>query len=391
MASERFGIWVVVACLAARTSPLLAQEQPVSVAPASKDQPNTHDTERAVVVLVGLAASDAELRALLRELLESRGVVAELTGRPRFVKDDLLREAAHDGAVHVFVVPGAEGNVGLYFRHPDGERFLLRSILLRGGFDDVGREQIGQVVETAVASLLHSSDGLTREQTQLALATEASPTAAEPAIAAEPAPAAAKPPPSRVPEPRSPPPSATLEGWLGLHYGAAFMGDALGAAHGPGLELGVGARHVWVLRGRLTGERDFTQTLTSSQIRADVDTLRWRVALDAGLMLARSQALLVSLGAGQDRSTVEPKTAPGSAVMPGPQFQDTVPVVHAELRYEVGRGSVRASGALGLDAALVETHFDVSRSAGPEPVVRPWLVRPTVSLGLAFCPRLARF
>lgn len=389
MASQRFGSWVVLAaCLLGHGSPLLAQESAAPAATSSKDAPNA---ERAVVVLVGVAANDAELHALLRELLASRGVTAELISQPRFVKDDLLHEAAHDGAVHVFVVPGAAGNVGLYFRHPDGERFLLRNILLRGGLNDVGRELIGQIVETAVAALLHSSDGLTREQTQLALAAEPSPTLAAPAAAASPTPAAPKPHPSPAEQPQPPPRNATLEGWLGLRYGAVVAGASLGVAHGPGLELGVGARHGWLLRGRLTGERDFTQTLTTSQIRADIDSLRWRVAVDAGLALKDSQALLVSLGAGQDRSTVEPKTAPGSAVTPGPKLQDTVPVVHAELRYEVGSGSFRAGGALGVDVALVETHFDVSRSAGPEQVVRPWLVRPTASLGLAFSPRLATF
>jgi hypothetical protein len=388
MALERFGIWVAIAgCLVGRAAPVLAQTQPAGAALPASD---VADAGKAVVVLVGLAAQDAELQALLRELLASQGVTAELSGQTSFDKDQLLREVARDGAVHVFVVPGAAGNIGLYFRHPDGERFLLRSVLLRGGLDAMGREQIGQIVETAVVSLLHKRDGLTREQTQLALDADASGPAA-----AEASPPPASPPPksepSSSPRPRSPRRNTSLDAWLGLRYGARELGASLGMAHGPGLELGVGVRHGWLARVRLTAQRDFTQTLTSPQIRADIDSLRWRLALDAGRLLTDAQAIVVSVGAGQDRSRIAPKRAPGSSVTPGATLQDTVPVVHVELRYELGRGRFRAAGAVGIDTALLDTHFDVSRSSTAEPVVRPWLVSPTAGLVLAFCPHLTSF
>jgi hypothetical protein len=388
MALERFGILMAIAgCLVGRASPVFAQTQPAAATLPASDVLNAG---KAVVVLVGLAAQDAELHALLRELLASRGVTAELSSQTSFEKDNLLREVARDGAVHVFVVPGAAGNIGLYFRHPDGERFLLRSVLLRGGLDAVGREQIGQIVETAVVLLLHKRDGLTREQTQLALDADASGPAA-----AEASPPPTSPPPKSGPSsssrPRSPRRNTSLDAWLGLRYGARDLGASLGMVHGPGLELGVGVRHGWLARARLTAERDFTQTLTSPQIRADIDSLRWRLALDAGRLLTDAQAILVSVGAGQDRSRIAPKRAPGSSVTPGPTLQDTVPVVHVELRYEVGRGRFRAAGAVGIDASLLDTHFDVSRSSTAEPVVRPWLVRPTAGLVLAFCPHLTSF
>jgi len=290
-------------------------------------------------------------------------------------------------------VPGLDGYVGLYFRAPDGQRFLLRNVLLRGGFDDVGRELVGQVVETAVASLQHAGDGLTREQAQLALANEAPATApANPAEVASPVrvpPRAA----AKVARPPSPQraPTTALEGWFALRYGAVALGAQLGIAHGPGLELGLGLKRNYLLRGRVTFERDFPQSLGTSRIAAELTRARWRLVADAGLPLTSRQFLLVSLGLGQDRLHVVPSTPAGSDVAKARDFFDQAPVALAELRYEAAFGPFRLAAALGADFSLVETHYDIAHATERESVVKPWLVRPSASLALAFCPRLARF
>ena len=353
---------------------------------------------QANVVLVGAAARDLELGALLTELLERLNVHVRLTERPSFGPAELLHDPAASGAVHVFVVPGLGGNVGLYFRAPDGERFLLRSVLLRAGFDDVGREQVGQIVETAVVSLLRADPGLTREQAQLALADAVpEPVAAAPAASRQREVALAKPATPQPAAQASPakPAGMSLDGWFALRYGATDLGTGLGLAHGPGLELGLGLERGWSLRGRVTLERDFPQTLEASLITADITSLRWRLALDAGLPLTRRQLLLLSLGAGQDRSQVEPSVAGDPNVAPAPGFQSNVPIVHAELRYEVSLARFRLAAALGADTSLARTHYDVTRSTtaepGPERVGAPWLVRPSGAIALAFCPRWATF
>jgi hypothetical protein len=384
-------------CLTCLTTPALAEPAVATAEPAGSRSASAG--EQAVVVLVGAAGRDPELRALLLELLAREGVRARLLAQASFGRQELLGAAPPGGAVHVFVVPGLAGNVGLYFRAPDGERFLLRRVQLRAGFDEMGREQLGQIVETAVVSLLHSGDGLTREQAQVALANQ-NENADEAPRAPTPDTAAAKSPlPSRSANeaPRARPgarPRAgagALEGWFALRYGVAGLGPELGLAHGPGLELGLGASHGWLLRGRLIGERDFAQRFSSSLIAAEITSVRLRFGADAGLVLAPGHALLVSLGIGQDRSDVEPESAPGSTVTPAAAFVDTTPVAHAELRYELAAGSFRVAAALGADASLVKTHYDVARKAAPERVVRPWLVRPAGSLALAFCPRWATF
>jgi len=346
----------------------------------------------ASIVLIGAAGRDSELKALLAELLNRREVRARISEQEAFGREQLLRSEGRGDGVLVFVVPGVGGNVRLYFRAPDGEHFLLRSVLLRAGFDDVGRELVGQVVETAVASLLDSGDGLTREEAQQALTNEEATT--PPATPDEQkTPGTQRPPPLA---PRAPPASAmsrptAVEGWLGLRYGAVALGTELGVAHGPGLELGLGVTRGYLLRGRLLFERDFPQSFSTQLIAAELTRWRLRVAVDAGLELTRRQLLLLSLGVGQDRSNVTPTSTPGSSVAPRAAFRDQAPVALAELRYEGVLGRFRVAASLGADISLVKTHYDVAHPTERQSVVAPWSIRPSAGLALAFCPRLATF
>ena len=385
MLLPHFGWCLRLAFGAALLSAPLRAEPPAAPAPSGAEQ-------QAVVVLTAAAGRDPELSVLLRELLERRGVRARISTQTGFDQAQLLHDSPPSGGVHVFVVPGVGGSVGLYFRAPDGERFLLRRVLLRAGFDDIGREQLGQILETAVTTLLHSAAGLTREQAQLALRQEppdSAPTTPPPTAPAKPRTAPASPP---KPKPELRGRATTLEGWFALRYGAGALGE-LGVAHGPGLELGLAVARGFLLRGRFSIERDFTQTVETPQVAAELSRVRLAVAIDAGLPFGErqlGQRLLASLGVGQDRVSVKP-VAVASGVAPAPPFLDLAPVAHTELRYEAGSGSLRLALAAGVDAALVKTHYDVAHQNAHERVLKPWPVRPSASLALALSPRWATF
>lgn len=345
----------------------------------------------AVIVLIGALANDAELSALLRELLETSGVVVELATADHFERRDLLEARPSQNAVYVFVAPAAAGATRLYFRAPDRERFLLRRLPERPAFDDVAREQIGQTVQTAVDSLSRSNEGLTREQARAALDVDDK----APAADASPAKASrAAPEPVRESSRRAAghaAPSSTLEGWLGVRYAATLLTTKVGPAHGPALELGLGiAGSRLALRARGTIEDDFRQTATTSAVGAELHSYRLRLSIDAGLLLGHEQRLLASIGAGQDRTSVSPLPTLGG-VTPHAAFIDLAPVGHAELRYELGSGIARAAAALGADLSLVDTHFDVERDAQRTRVLSWWLLRPTFGVAVALVPRWAIF
>jgi hypothetical protein len=177
---------------------------------------------------------------------------------------------------------------------------------------------------------------------------------------------------------------------LALRYGVVTLGNELGMVQGPGIELGLGVGRHFLLRGRLIGERDFPHSFSTPSVAAELTRTRLRFATDAGLELTRQHWLLISLGIGQDRVDVRPTAPPGSRFAPEPSFRGQAPVALAELRYEAALGRFRMGAELGADLSLVRTHYDVVHGDERESVGRPWLIRPSAALSLAFCPVLGR-
>lgn len=349
--------------------------------------------KRAVVVLVGALGTDTELSTLLRELLESSDVSVDIFTAETFESRELLRAQPRADAVYVYIVPDRNGGPRLYFRGPDGERFLLRRLPARAVFDDVGREQIGQTIQTAVDSLERTNEGLTRDQARAALDAEgegAPKSEPPPVLHATPRPLALE-PATRGPPHAEPRAEVLLEGWFALHYGATLLTTDIAPAHGPGLELGlgvVGSRYFLRVRGVI--EDDFRQTVTTSAVGAELHGYRLRLAADTGLLLSPTERLLVSVAAGQDRTTITP-LAMSAGVTPVAPFVDIAPIAHGELRYELSSGIARAAAALGVDLALVDTHFDIEEAQHRKRVLSFWLLRPTFGVAVALAPRWKLF
>ncbi|HEX6275263.1 MAG TPA: hypothetical protein VFZ53_19620, partial [Polyangiaceae bacterium] len=95
--------------------------------------PDTVDDETrapaAKLVLIGAAAADPELPLLFRELLERQGVAVAVARAERFDPDELF-ESDIGSEIRVFVVLGESKQARLWFRGPNGEKYLLRKVTL---------------------------------------------------------------------------------------------------------------------------------------------------------------------------------------------------------------------------------------------------------------------
>ena len=125
--------------------------------------------ERVLITLTAAASQSTELRSVLSELLERDDIEVRFSLRARFGSAELLRVSASDEAVEAFVVPNSADRVRLYFRAPDGQRFLVRDVVLPSGLDAVGRELIAQIVDASVVALLRSAVGISRAQVKAAV------------------------------------------------------------------------------------------------------------------------------------------------------------------------------------------------------------------------------
>jgi hypothetical protein len=322
-------------------------------------------------VLVGDVGGMTELTNTLVELLNRQNVRTQVMRAPQFQPGQVVSGTENDESVWAFVVPDTPTSARLYFRGPRSRRFLLRGLALRDGLDDYGRELVAQVVESSVLALLHSTAGLTREQASDelerpigALQTE-TPT---PGIS------------QRLAVARRP---SDWRGWLALRYAFEWSGSALGAAQGPGLELGL----EWgVLQARLTGERWFPQTIASPELAASLQTTALRFVVDTSWPRRTAHTLVVGFGAGIDILGTQPSAAHDPSLTLAPERSHAVPVLRAEIGYQLRGDPWRLMALAFVDAALLYTHYDLDRTDYEVRLATPWPLRPGVGLVLGWSP-----
>ena len=352
-------------------------ETPARTPSVPREEPSS---AAVMIVLVGPAGESSELAALVSELLGRRELATSFVREPEFQPHELLARRERDRSVWVYLALAGGQSARLYFRGPGGQRFLLRELGLPGGLDAVGREGIAQVIDSSVHSLLFSAAGLSREQARDAIEQaqrEAAPTAA-PSAAPPPAP-----PPASAPSAVSPPPNVV--GLIGVRYVAEYSGQNIGAAHGPGVEVGIGARRPTRVGARLAVDRFFPQGIESENVGAGIQTTRLVLRGYLEWSLGAGSAVGLGVGGGTDITRIEPRAVAPSVTL-APKSTDLVPVASTEARLELRPGAWSLGIGLLANVALADTHYDLRRPGGTTRVAGLWPVRPGVVLGLGWAP-----
>lgn len=340
--------------------------------------PPAETRQTAKIVLIGRAAADPELPLLFGELLERQGVLVAVARAARFDPDELFAPD-HGSEIRVFVVVGDSNQARLRFRGPNGEKYLLRRVTLSGGLDAVGRELLGQVVESSVVALLRSNEGMSRSEVAAELerdgAEESAPPRREPPSAAEPP----------VERPPTPPARSVWALHFGARYAATWSGPDLGASHGPGLGAGVRLGRAVSFGLELGADRRFTQRLSTAALDSSVDRSTFHALLEAGLALAPSHGVFVALGPALELSGTRPTSrAPG--VTPAPRRSELEPALRAELRYELGIGNVLLGAAALLEGPLMKRRYELTQAGGPELLASAAPLRPGAAVTLGVRP-----
>jgi hypothetical protein len=342
-------------------------------ATASGEQGEPRRGEAATIVLVGEVGNDQELGLLLRELLGRRGVEVVLSKEPRFEPNALF--ATDQGAgLRVFVVQRGAHDARLYFRAPAEDRYLVRRLTLPSGLDPVGRELVGQVVESSADALLDASQGVTREQVTREIEGDAA--SPPPSAAAE---------PRRVPATRAPhaPRPSPFEPRLGARYAVFWQGPELGPRHGPG--LGVGLRHDGgVLLGlELGGELFFEQSLSHADLEGQVHGSDAFLNAEVGLALGGGHRSLVAFGPRLELLTV--RTEARNATVTAAATRRSVDAgLRLELRYEWAGEHLVAGIAAAADIAFARTRYELALPGGETQILAQIpALRPGIAATLA--------
>jgi hypothetical protein len=355
-------------------APAAADPAPAAAEPASVPE-RAETRDRAEIVLIADVGADRELALLLRELLGRRGVDAEIARADRF-EPNALFAAGERTPLRIFIAERAGREARLYFRAPGGERYLVRRLTLPSGLDAVGRELVGQVVESSTGALLDSSQGVSREQASREIAHD-DPTTER--VAPPPT------PPSRVRarEPEQPERArASWEPHVAARYAVAWLGADLGARHGPGVALGV-RRVGSVLAGvEVTGERSFEQTFAVPGLEGRVQASTLGLMAELGLSLGQDGRLVLGAGPRLELTAVHvAATAPD--VTPAASNTHPGAGLRFALGYEWGFGHVALGASAVGDVAFERTHYDlVLESSGPRRIAEAPSWRPGAALSL---------
>jgi hypothetical protein len=332
----------------------------------------------AKIVLIGRAAADPELPLLFGELLERQGVAVEIARAERFDPHELFG-SEDAGVTRVFVVLGDSKQARLRFRGPNGDRYLLRTVILSGGLDAVGRELLGQVVESSVLALLRSTEGLSRAEVTAELERDE--------MAAGPPPPAVSPSasPRRAERPTRPLGPSPWELRFGLRYTATWSGPELGPSHGPGLAVGVRFRRGPSVGLELGADRRFAQSLSTPALDASLERATFHALFEAGLALSPSQSAFVALGPALELSRARPTSA-AADVTPAATKSDLEPAWRAEVRYELGVGPVLLGVAALLEGSFVKTRYELVQAGRRELLAAPAPLRPGAVVTVAVRP-----
>lgn len=323
-------------------------------------------------------------------------VIAELLGRLQ-VDLQLRREATIDPSAVVTPPPAPSAALArvfidatrsdvavLYLVDSAWERMLVRRLALERGLDEVAREQLAHVVESAIQSLVGGGHiGVTRAEaaSELGLALPAA--VEEPRGDAGPLPAKPSTPPTSPPlvaRHRAVPRARTLDARVGLGWGLApWTPQTL--VQGPQLKVAVGWR-----RARLSlGGGVLAQYLMEREVRSElagmaIEGVGLRILAHARYTLERRFALRASLGAGFDRETFEPRRGTSASVLLGPSGTHTSAILAAAWGLEVCvAGPLWLGAEAGADFDLAPDDYVVLQGARFVAIAEPLRLRPTFS------------
>lgn len=269
---------------------------------------------------------------------------------------------AKQAFVHIWVDLAVPERAILYFADSERERILIRRLPLPNALDEVEREEIAQVVRSAVEALLAGAKiGITRAEAKAELLPDAKPPPQPPK-------------PSPTPVRRAPiSPGAAWQAHPGAFYEAQMYRGSLW--QGPGLLAGV---QMGAVGGRATLQYRAPMQLDGDALGVRLQALSTRL-LGTWTLALGGAALDFGCGPGLDVTYVEPRRVADRGV-PGDTAWDLVPVARAFGAASFELEAVELGLFGGLDADLVQTRHVAERNGSTFTVFEAPRLRPVFGL-----------
>jgi len=286
---------------------------------------------------------------------------------------DVLRAQSGEVAVRCFIDLSALPEARLYFADRSAQHFLARYLDLAHGLDELGKEELGQIVASSIEVLLdNAASGMDRGQMTSVLAERPHSTEGTPDTGAK---------EIKLGHPEESAP--VVLGW-GVFYSIQGFSDEIGLSQGPGL---LGTIDLPILNGRFSlrwsGQYVLPQQLEGSLIGARLDTIALRLGGGLGRDAGKSARIGAWLGGGIDVVYIDPRpgSAEGAVLSSARYSQTTVLNGGAQVCVRLTR-DVSFTAAIFGDADFRQRHYDLTTPGGVATVLEPWRIRPGLLLGL---------
>jgi hypothetical protein len=336
------------------------------------------DSRPVEIVFAGREPDVLAVRKLVCELLEREGIVVHTSRTDGVEATTILSDHGGSAAIYIWIDLRRPSEARLFLTSSDGERIVIRRVHLSDGLDELGREAIGQIVESSALALVSGARiGMSRDEAQRVMRKEAA-AQAEPETRHDDRRGSSE----RSAPGAGPRKAALVTHRVGLGYGAAAFLPGAAVEHGPllGAALGSGKSSPR-LALEVTGQYQLPVSASTNEVTLTFDGASFRLELGPEFWIGRQAWLGALVGGGLDVIRVLPERAIEPTLTPGPASLFANGAARAAVL--VGQrvwSSLAVVVSAYADVSLARTHYDVHLRGETFPTLTPWPVRPGLSL-----------
>jgi hypothetical protein len=326
------------------------------------------------VVVSGDPRTTVAVEAVVRELLARLPVILEWSQASGIDPGQVLARHAPDARVvaRAWMDLRDVKQARIYVGNTFSERFIVRVVPLRNGYDEIAHEVLGHIIESAVDAFLAGGDvGVTREIAEReVVGVSASPPR----------------PPVPSPAPKADGAEAARIG-VALSYRVTELAGSKVLMHGPAIGVGLAFPNGNAVRFSSSAALHYRLPLhwdsPSVGARFDGGTANLAAGIDGDV--ARRVVLRGQAGLGVDLMRLGPYVQPGSTAMADAPFWVTSLMATAFLSLEAAFSNrVALLIGAGCEVDMSGRSYFVANVTGRTTALSPWIVRPTAMLGLVF-------
>jgi hypothetical protein len=332
-------------------------------------------TENKVVDVVasGDPSATAGVEVVVRELVARLPVVLQWSRASGIDPGQVLAQHTPDARVvaRAWLDLSDPKLARIYVANASSGRFLVRVVPLRDGYDEIAREVLGHIIESAVDAFLAGRDvGVTREIAEREVTHESPP---------PPAPTTAHVPDAVVSE-------RTRIG-VAVSYQATDVAGAQAMMHGPAIGMGLAFPMGKAVRLSSSATVHYRVPIHWDSPSVGARLHGGTARLGAGVEgdVTQRMVLRAQLGLGIDFTHLAPYVESGSTAKADEPRWVVSPVATATVSLDAPLSSrIGWFVGAGCDFDLYRTSYFVANSTIANTVLSPWVARPMGVLGLVF-------